>query len=66
MDSDERFVERSAESKRRSMDLEKGCRVEGLRFRVWGLGLGFRVSGLGFRVSGLWFRVSGLGFSFRF
>ena len=54
MDSDERFVERSAESKRRSMDLEKGCRVEGLRFRVWGLGLGFRVR---IRVQGLGFRV---------
>ena len=33
-----------------------------LGVRVWGLGLGFRVSGLGFRVSGLGFRVSGLGF----
>jgi hypothetical protein len=31
--------------------------VKGLRFRVWGLGLGFRVKGLGFRVKGLGFRV---------
>ena len=33
----------------------QGFRV--IRFKVWGLGLRFRVSGLGFRVSGLGFRV---------
>jgi hypothetical protein len=27
-----------------------GCRVYGLRFRVQGKGLGFRIQGLGFRV----------------
>ena len=41
-------------------DARSAVLVQGLEFRVWGLGS--RVQGLGFRVKGLGFRIWGLGF----